>query len=119
MGNRSALGLVFTPARTSGWASQSPLPICARWGLQAGGELGHDVRRRLWRSRERDALPGPHRERFDVPGAPDHRRGWLIPNDSFAGGEVRDHVAPSWALVVWGAACGLPRPGRRVAQGAV
>jgi len=81
-------------------------------GLQAGGELGHDVRRRLGLPRERDALSGPHRERFDLPGRTDHRRRRLVPDDCLAGGEVRDHVAVSWPLVVWGAARGFPRPGR-------
>jgi quercetin dioxygenase-like cupin family protein len=49
--------------------------------LEAGGELGNDFRRRLSVLRERDALPGPHRERFDLPGRPDHRRRWLVTND--------------------------------------
>jgi DNA-binding CsgD family transcriptional regulator len=87
--------------------------------LQAGGELGNDVRRRLRPLHQGDALPGPHRERFDVTGRPDHRRCSLVTDDGFAGGEVRDHVARSRPLREWGAARGFPRVGGRVAQRAV
>jgi tellurite resistance protein len=79
---------------------------------QAGGELRDDVRGRLWLPGECDALPGPHRECFDLTGGPGHGWRWLVSNDGFAGGEVGDHVAYSWPLVVWGAARGFPRPGR-------
>jgi MFS family permease len=90
-----------------------------RPGLQAGGELGHDVRRRLGLPRERDTLSGPHRERFDVAGGPGHRRRWLVADDGLAGGEVCDHLARSWPLRERGAARGFPPGGRGVAQRAV
>jgi len=80
-------------------------------GLQAGGELGHDVRRRLRPRRECDALSRPHRQRFDVAGGPHHRRRRLVADDGLARAEVRDHVAVSRPLVVRGPARGLPRPG--------
>jgi len=79
--------------------------------LQAGGELGHDVRRWLRLSRERDALSGPHRERFDVPGGPGHRRRGFVADDGLAGGEVRDDITRSRPLRERGAARSLPRVG--------
>ena len=45
-------------------------------------------------------------------GSSGHRRRRLVTDDRFAGGEVRDHVALAWPLVVRGAARGVPRLGR-------
>ena len=106
-------------AGTCTWAEWVQVFLLAQVRSQTRDELSHDLRRWSWLSGERYALPGPHGESFDVTSGANHRRRWLVADDSFARGEMGDDIADSGATLQRRPARGLPHLGRRVAKGAV
>src|ERR1700728_4803293 len=84
-----------------------------RLDSQPRDELGYDLRRWSWLPGERNALSGPHGERFDVTGGANHRRRWLVADDGFARGEVREDVPHSGPTLQRRPPGGLPDLGPR------